>query len=73
MAGTSENPLGRMEGESDLKGVTEDPPLVKGTAPALVWGMGLAEEISMSLGKGGVLAWLVLAERGGLRASGLAK
>lgn len=32
--------------------MTEDPPLVKGTAPALVWGMGLAEEISMLIGKG---------------------
>lgn len=52
LAGTSENPLGWMEKKTGSQGVTEDPPLVKGTAPALVWGMGLAEEISMLIGKG---------------------
>lgn len=62
-----------MEGENDLKGVTEDPPLVKGTAPALVWGMGLAEEISMSLGKGASWRGWFWRSGGGLRASGLAK
>lgn len=47
--------------------MTEDPPLVKGTASALVWGMGLAEEISMLIGKGA--SWVAVLGEEGLRAS----